>query len=70
MAAMAADDRHDESAPTLTAFPCPPRTPAEIHKAVVSRFSIAYPDYMRQVPMFFPRWTAIKALQQANQPPA
>lgn len=26
-------------------------------------------DYMQQVPKFFPRWTAIKALQHANQPP-
>jgi protein-S-isoprenylcysteine O-methyltransferase Ste14 len=39
-------------------------------KEMVSRFRTPSRDYIQQVPMFFPRWTAIKALQQANQSPA
>lgn len=33
-------------------------------REMVSRFGTAYQDYMQQVPMFFPRWTATKALQR------
>ncbi len=39
-------------------------------KQMLDRFGQAYQDYSKQVPMFLPHWTAIKALQQVNQPPA